>query len=325
MKIRKFWLVLLFLALSLTAAHAQAYPARSITIVVPFGPGGPTDTVARIMGERMRVSLGQPVVVENVSGASGSIGAGRVARATPDGYTLVVGQWSSHVGAGAIYKLPYDQHADFAPVALLTSSPLWIIGRKDIPANTLRELIAWIKARPGKVTAGTVGVGSGTHLCLVYFQNQTGTEFQVVPYRGGPPMMQDIIGGQVDISCPESSQNLGQYRSGAIKVFAVMAKQRWSAAPDVPSTEEAGVPGLQFPFWNALWAPKSTPESIIRRLNSAVVEAFEDPAVRKRFSELGYDIPARDQLTPEALSKWHKAEIEKWFPIIRAANIRTEN
>jgi tripartite-type tricarboxylate transporter receptor subunit TctC len=309
---------------SVTAAVAQEFPSRPITVVVPFTAGGPTDTVARIIGDRMKTTLGQPIVIENVSGASGSIGAGRVARSTPDGYTLIVGQWSSHVGAGLIYDLSYDQLRDFAPIALLTSSPLWIIGRKDVPANTLGELIAWIKANPGKVTAGTVGVGSGTHVCLVYFQGKTGTDFQVIPYRGGPPMMQDIVAGQVDISCPEASQNLPHYRSGSIKVFAVMGKQRWSAAPDVPTTEESGVPGLQFPFWNALWAPNGTPRAIIAKLNAAVMDAFADAAVRKRFTELGYDMPAREQLTPEALGTHHKAEIEKWLPIIKAANIRPQ-
>jgi tripartite-type tricarboxylate transporter receptor subunit TctC len=318
--LRSLLLTLAILAASGPAA-AQDYPARAITIVVPFPPGGPTDTVARVVGERMKSSLGQPVIVENVSGASGSIGAARVARAAPDGYTLVVGQWSSHVGAGAMSNLPYDQLNDFAPVALLTSSPLWIIARKDVPANDLKELIAWAKANPGKVTAGTVGIGSGTHLCLIYFQNLTGTSFQVVPYRGGPPMMQDIVAGQVDLSCPEASQNLPLYRSDRIKVFAVMGQQRWSAAPDVPTTEEAGVPGLHFPFWNAMWAPKGTPAPVIDRLNAAVREAFDDPAVRKRFTDLGYDIPAPDHLAPAALGRHHKAEIDKWLPIIKAANI----
>jgi tripartite-type tricarboxylate transporter receptor subunit TctC len=318
--LRSLLLTLAILAASGPAA-AQDYPARAITIVVPFPPGGPTDTVARVVGERMKSSLGQPVIVENVSGASGSIGAARVARAAPDGYTLVVGQWSSHVGAGAMSNLPYDQLNDFAPVALLTSSPLWIIARKDVPANDLKALIAWAKANPGKVTAGTVGIGSGTHLCLIYFQNLTGTSFQVVPYRGGPPMMQDIVAGQVDLSCPEASQNLPLYRSDRIKVFAVMGQQRWSAAPDVPTTEEAGVPGLHFPFWNAMWAPKGTPAPVIDRLNAAVREAFDDPAVRKRFTDLGYDIPAPDHLAPAALGRHHKAEIDKWLPIIKAANI----
>ena len=313
-------LAVAFLA-SIGSAAAQDFPVRPITIVVPFPPGGPTDTVARVVGERMKSALGQPVVIENVSGASGSIGAGRVARAAPDGYTLVVGQWSSHVGAGAMYNLSYDQINDFEPVALLTSSPLWIIARKDVPAQDLKGLIAWAKANPGKVTAGTVGTGSGTHLCLIHFQNLTGTSFQVVPYRGGPPMMQDIVSGQIDLSCPEASQNLPLYRSGRIKVFAVMGQQRWSAAPDVPTTEEAGVPGLHFPFWNAMWAPKGTPAAVVGKLNAAVRDAFDDPAVRRRFTEAGYDIPAPAELTPAALARHHKAEIDKWFPIIKAANI----
>jgi tripartite-type tricarboxylate transporter receptor subunit TctC len=305
-------------------AAAQDYPTRPITLIVPFTAGGPTDLVGRIIADRIKTGLGQPVVVENVPGAGGSIGAARVAKAAPDGYTLIVGQWSSHVGAGAMYSLSFHPVEDFAPVALLTSSPLWIVGRKDLPANNLQELIAWLKANPDKATAGSVGVGSGTHLCLIYFQNNAGVRFQVVPYRGGPPMMQDLIAGQVDFSCPESSQNLAQYRSGQIKVFAVMNRRRWAAAPEIPTVDEAGVPGMHFPFWNALWAPKRTPEPIVAKLNAAVKEAFADPAMQKRFGELGYDIPPREQQSPEALATFHRQEVEKWWPIIKGANIKAE-
>ena len=317
-------LVLLAGSVVWQCADAQDYPSRAITIVVPFTPGGPTDLVARVIAERIRSSLGQAVVVENAPGAGGTIGAGRVARATPDGYTLIVGQWSSHVGAGAMYSLSFDPVKDFEPVALLTSSPLWLIGHNEIPANNLRELVAWLRENPNKATAGSVGVGSGTHLCLVYFGNKTGVPFQIVPYRGGPTMMQDLIATQVAFSCPEASQNLAQYRSGRIKVFAVMSSRRWRAAPEIPTVDESGFPGMHFPFWNALWAPKGTPSAIVRKLNVAVREAFADPAVQKRFEDLGYEIPDSERLTPEALGNYHREEVDKWWPIIKEANIKVE-
>jgi tripartite-type tricarboxylate transporter receptor subunit TctC len=306
------------------SAAAQTYPSHSITLVAPFPPGGPTDTVARIMADRMKTSLGQTIVVENITGAGGTIGIGRVARAEPDGYTLVVGQWTTHVGSGAIYPLTFSVLDDFAPVSLLTSSPLWIVGKNGLPAKDLKELIAWLKANPGTASSATVGAGSAAHMCLVYFQNNTGTKFSFVPYRGGAPALQDLAAGQVDISCLEASQTMGQYRGGKIKVFAVMAKDRWFGATEVPTVDEAGAPGLHFPFWHALWAPKTTPKPVVARLNAAVVEAFGDPAVRERFAKLGMVIPPRDQLTPEALYAHHKAEIAKWWPIIKSANIKVE-
>jgi tripartite-type tricarboxylate transporter receptor subunit TctC len=305
-----------------SVADAQTYPSRPITLVAPFPPGGPTDTVARIMGDRLKTSLGQAIVIENTTGAGGTIGIGRVARAEPDGYTLVIGQWTTHVGGGAIYPLTFDVLNDFAPVSLLTSSPLWIVGKNDLPAKDLKELIAWLKAN--KATGGTVGAGSAAHMCLVYFQNNTGTQFSFVPYRGGAPALQDLAAGQIDLSCLEASQTMGQYRGGKIKVFAVMAKDRWFGAPEIPTVDEAGAPGLHFPFWHALWAPKGTPPEVIAKLNAAVVEAFADPVVRDRFAKLGMDIPPRDRLTPEALYAHHKAEIEKWWPMIKAANIKVE-
>jgi tripartite-type tricarboxylate transporter receptor subunit TctC len=305
-------------------AMAQDYPSRPVTIVVPYPPGGPTDLVGRVIADRIKTTLQQPVIVENVPGASGTIGSGRVVRAAPDGYTLVVGQWSSHVGAGATLSLSYDPVNDFEPIALLTSSPLWIISRKNLPADDLTGLIGWLKANPDKATAGTVGIGSGTHMCLIYFQNMTGTRFQVVPYRGGAPMMQDLLAGQIDFTCPEASQNLAQYRGGSIKVFGVMSNKRWFAVPEVPTLEEGGTPGMNFPFWNGLWAPKGTSKTIVDKLNAAVVEAFADPAVQKRFSDLGYDTPARAQLTPEALNRYHREEVAKWYPIFKAANIKAD-
>jgi tripartite-type tricarboxylate transporter receptor subunit TctC len=308
-----------------TSALAQGYPLHPITMIVPFPAGGPTDTVGRVMAERMRTSLGQTVVIENVSGAGGTIGIGRVARAAPDGYTLAIGQWTTHVGSGAIYPLTFHVLHDFEPVSLLTSSPLWILGKNDLPAKNLTELIAWLKANPNKASAATVGAGSAAHMCIIYFQNNTGISFQFVPYRGGAPALQDLVAGQVDLGCLEASQTLGHYRGGKVKVFAVMDKSRFFPAPDVPTVDEAGSPGLHFPFWHGLWAPKGTPKDVVAKLNAAVVEAFADPAVRKRFTDLGMSIPPREQLTPETLYAHHKAEIEKWWPIIKAANIKVES
>jgi tripartite-type tricarboxylate transporter receptor subunit TctC len=304
------------------SAQAQGYPSRPITMVAPFPPGGPTDTVARVMADRMKTALGQTIVIENITGAGGTIGMGRVAAADPDGYTLVVGQWTTHVGGGAIYPLKFHVLNDFQPISLLTSSPLWILGKSALAATNLRELIAWLKANPDKASAGTIGAGSAAHMCLVYFANNTGTSMQYVAYRGGAPTMQDLVSGQIDLSCLEASQTMGHYRGGRVKVFAVMAKKRWFGAPEVPTTEEAGAPALDFPFWHGLWAPKGTPKDVVDKLNAAVVETFADPAVQKRFHDLGMDIPPREQLTPEALYAHHKAEIEKWWPIIKAANVK---
>jgi tripartite-type tricarboxylate transporter receptor subunit TctC len=306
------------------AVTAQTYPSRPITVIVPFAAGGVTDIVARIVSERMKTALGEPLVVENVSGAGGTIGVTRVFRAAPDGYTLVVGQWTSHVGAGAMYSVPFDYLTDFEPVSLLSTAPLWIIGRSNLPAKDLNELIAWLKANPEKASAATTGLGSGIHMCLVYFQNMTGTKFPLAPYRGAAPLMQDVLAGQIDLSCPEAGQTLPQYRAGSIKAYAVLTQRRWFAAPDVPTIDEAGVPGLHFPFWHGLWAPKDTPKEIIAKLNAAVVETLADPGVRQRFNELGHEIVPREQQTPEALAAYHKAEMAKWWPIIKAANIKLE-
>ncbi len=303
-------------------AQAQSYPTRPITMVVGFPPGGPTDTVARVMADRMKASLGENVIVENVSGASGTIAGAKVARAEPDGYTLSVGQWTSNVGPAAIYPLQYDVLNDFAPVSLLTTSYLWIVGKPNLPAKNLKELVTWLKANAGKASAATVGVGSAAHLCIVDFQNKTGTNFQIVPYRGGAPALQDVAGGQVDFSCLETSQTLALYRGDKIKVFGIAANKRWFAAPDVPTLDEAGVPGVHITFWHGLWAPKGTPKAIVAKLNAAVVEAFADPAIVKRFTEIGHALPSRSEQTPEALHTFHKAELDKWTPIIKAAGIK---
>jgi tripartite-type tricarboxylate transporter receptor subunit TctC len=223
-----------------------------------------------------------------------------------------------------MYSLPFDYLQDFEPVSMLSIGPLWIIARKDLPAKDLRELIAWLKANPGKASAATIGPGSGAHMCLVYFQNMTGTSFQFVPYRGAAPAMQDLLAGQIDLFCPEAGQTLSQYRAGSIKAYAVLTQKRWFAAPDVPMIDEAGVPGLHMPFWHGLWAPKGTPKDIIATLNGAVVDALADPAVRQRLTDLGHEIAPREQQSPAALAAYHKAEIEKWWPIIKAANIKLQ-
>jgi tripartite-type tricarboxylate transporter receptor subunit TctC len=318
-------IALIFAMLAAVAGvAAQTYPSRPVTVIVPFAAGGVTDIVARIVSERMSKALGQSVIIENVSGAGGTIGVTRLFRAAPDGYTLVVGQWTSHVGAGAMYPVPFDYLNDFEPVSMLSIAPLWIIGRSNLPAKDLRELIAWLKANPDKASAATTGLGSGIHMCLVYFQNMTGTKFPLAPYRGAAPLMQDMLAGQIDLSCPEAGQTLPQYRAGSIKAYAVLTQKRWFAAPDVPTIDEAGVPGLHFPFWHAIWAPKGTPKDVIAKLNAAVVETLADPGVRQRFNELGHEIAPREQQSPAALAAYHKAEIEKWWPIIKAANIKLE-
>lgn len=305
-------------------APAQAYPSRPITMIVPYPPGGPTDTLGRIFAERMHASLGEPVVVENVGGAAGTIGVGRVVRAAPDGYTVNFSNVASHVFSAIVYKLQYDMLRDLEPIALLTISPLWIVASNTVPAQNLRELIAWLKSKSDKATWGIVGPGSPAHLCGVYFQSHTGTRVQFVPYRGAGPTMQDLVAGQIELSCLEASATRPNVLGGKIKAFALLAQQRWPVAPDVPTIDEAGVPGLYLPFWHGLWAPKGTPAAILAALNRAAVEALADPTVRRRLTELGVEIAPREQQTPEGLRAFHRAEIEKWRPIIEAADIKPE-
>jgi tripartite-type tricarboxylate transporter receptor subunit TctC len=305
-------------------AWAQAYPSRSITMVVPFAAGGPVDTLARVLAEQMRPSLGQPVVIENVTGAGGSIGTGRVARAAPDGYTLVIGIWTTHVVNGAIYALQYDVLKDFEPVALLANNPQVIVAKKSMPANDLKGLIAWLKANPDKGSAGTSGVASPQHVLGIFFQSATGTRFQFVHYRGGGPATQDLVAGQIDLIIGDQVTALPQIRSGNIRAYAVTNKSRLAAAPDIPTVDEAGLPGFYTTVWNAIWAPKGTPKHAIAKLNAAVVDGLSDSTVRRRLADLGQQIVPRDQQTPEALAAFHKAEIEKWWPIIKAANIKGE-
>jgi tripartite-type tricarboxylate transporter receptor subunit TctC len=305
-------------------ARAQTYPTRPITIIVPFAAGGPNDTIARIISDQMRGFVGQPVIVENAGGASGTIGVGRAARAAGDGYTLSEGSKSSHVLNGALYTLPYDLLKDFVPVARLASEPVLIVARKDLPAKDLSELIAWLRASPGKASQGTPGAGTFAHVTGLFFQQETGTRYQFVPYRGVAPALLDLVAGQIDLIMDTPSNSLPQLRDGRIKAYAVGAKTRIAAAADVPTVDEAGLPGFYASNWYALWAPRGTPNYVIEKLNSAIVHALADPAVRQRIVDLGLEVPDRDQQTPEALGAFQKADVEKWWPIVKAAGIKAE-
>jgi tripartite-type tricarboxylate transporter receptor subunit TctC len=305
-------------------ALAQSYPTRPITIIVPFAAGGGTDIVARLLAEQMRGSLGQPLIVENVAGGAGSIGVGRAARAAGDGYTLIAGTLTTHVLIGALYSLPYDLLSDFEPVSELASEPLVIVGRKNLPANTLDELIGWLKANPDKASVGIAGVGANGHLAGISFQKLTGTHFQFVPYRGNGPAMQDLLAGQIDLMIEPSSNFLSQIRSGNLKGYAVAANGRIPTAPEIPTVDEAGFHGFYASLWYGLWAPKNTAKEIVTKLEAAVQDALTTSRVQNRLAELGVGVPSRERQTPEGLGALQKAEIEKWWPIIKAANIRGE-
>jgi tripartite-type tricarboxylate transporter receptor subunit TctC len=305
-------------------ASAQPYPSHPVTLVVPFAAGGSSDTIGRIMADGMSRPLGQTVIIENVGGAAGNIGVGRVARAAADGYTLILGSWPTHVLNAAISALPYDPVSDFEPVALVAAQPLFVIAKKTLPPNDLAEFIAWLKASPGTATQATSGIGGASHVAGVFFQKATGTRFQFVPYRGGGPAMQDLLAGQIDMMIDLAASSTPQVRAGSVKAFAVTAKQRSAAAPDVPTVDEAGLPGFYVLSWHAVWAPKSTPKPAVAKLNAAAVEALADPAVRKRLADVGQEIFPREQQTPEALRAFHAAEIAKWRPIVKDANIKAE-
>jgi tripartite-type tricarboxylate transporter receptor subunit TctC len=301
---------------------AQAYPARPITIIVPFAAGGPTDTVARIVAARMRESLGQSVIIENVAGADGTIGVARAARASPDGYTLSAGQWGTHVLNGAAYTLQYDVLKDFEPIALLTSNPYILVGKKGLPAKNLQELLAWVKANDGKVTAGIGSMGS--RVCTVYFEKMTGARVVIVPYRGAAPALQDVLAGTTDLIFDQPSNSLPNLRAGNTKAYGVTSKVRMPDLPDIPTLIEAGLDGFEISIWNAIWAPKSTPKEVVARLNAAIVDALANPDVRARLIELGQELPPREQQTPEALATLQKAEIAKWWPIVKEAGIKPD-
>lgn len=302
------------------AARAAPFPSRPVTVIVPYGAGGPLDTLARIVTARMRVSLGQPVVIENVTGASGSIGVGRVARAEPDGYTVSIGNWATHVVNGATFDLPYDLLRDFAPVALLSSNPYLAVARNGLPARDLRELIATLKAAPGTLTLGTGGAGSGQHVSGTYFQNVTGTALRFVPYRAGSSdILRDLAGGHVDLTFDQAISALSFVRNGEVKAYAVTAAARLSAAPDIPTVDEAGAPGVYISAWSGMWVPAATPPEVVATLTAAAMEALARDEVRRRLEDLGQAVPPPQQQTAAALGAFHKAEIEKWWPIIKAA------
>jgi len=299
---------------------AQSFPTRPITVVVPYPPGGPTDVVARVLAERMRGTLGQTVVVENVTGGSGNIGVGKVVRAAPDGYTLSIGNNGSHVLNAALYTLTYNILKDFAPIALLTSNPQIVVTRKTLPANDLKELVAWLRANPDKATAGSAGAVAT--VSIAFFQQKTATRLVTIPYRGAAPAAQDLMGGQIDLMFDQASNALPQIRAGTIRAFAVTAKTRMPNAPELPTVDEAGLPGFYAALWQGIWAPKGTPAEVIARLNAAVGEALADPKVEQRLREIGQEPFPPDQRSVAAMAAYQQAEADKWWPIIKAANLK---
>jgi tripartite-type tricarboxylate transporter receptor subunit TctC len=309
---------------SIDSTQAQNFPSRPITMVVPLPAGSAFDVTARLLAEGMQVSLGQPVIIENLTGASGSVGTGRCARAGPDGYTLCFGGVGTHVLNGAVLALPYDVLKDFKPVSLIATAQLLIVAKKAMVANELKDLIAWLKANPGKASQGTGGTGSLTHIAGLSFQEETGTRFGSVPYRGAGAAINDLVAGHIDIMIDLAPNSLPHIRAGTIKAYAVTAKTRLAAAADIPTVDEAGLPGFYMSAWQALWVPVGTPMTVIAKLNAATVEALADPTVRSRLADLGQEGFPREQLTPETLGALQKAEIRKWWPIIKASNIKAE-
>src|SRR5258706_2962138 len=318
------WAALIALLIPGRGASAQNYPSRPITIIVPFSAGGPSDVMARVLAERMKVALGEAVLIENVTGAGGSIGVGRAVRSPPDGYTISFGHLGTHVANGPIYKLGYDLVTDLEPVVLLPSNPMLIVSKNAVPAKSLQELLAWLKARPTPATAGTAGAGSGSHIAGLYFENVTGIKLQYLPYRGTAPAMNDLVAGQIDLIIDQTSNSISQVRAGTIRAYAVTADKRVEQAPDVPTTDETGLPGFHMTLWSDLLVPKGTPNAIVAKLNASAVDALDDPAVRKQLENLGLQMPPADQLSPAALGNWQKAEIAKWWPMIKAANVKVD-
>jgi len=310
--------------LGVAVAPAQTYPSRPVSMIVPFPAGGATDTLARFLAERMKQSLGQPVIIENVGGAAGTIGVGRAVRAPADGYTLQIGTSTTNMLTGGLYPLQFDLLKDLEPITQIASEPMLIVGKKSLPPNDLKELIAWLKANPDKTSVGIPGVGGTGHLTGLAFQKETGTKFQFVPYRGNGPALQDLIAGQIDLQIEPASNFYGQVRAGTIKPYAITSKSRIAAAGNIPTADEAGLPGFQAVLWYGLWVPKDTPKDIIAKLNATMMETLADAAVQKRFADLGLEMPPRERQTPEALRAFQKAETEKWWPIMKAANIKAQ-
>jgi tripartite-type tricarboxylate transporter receptor subunit TctC len=310
------------IAAAITSAQAQTFPSRPVTIIAPTTAGGPPDTIARLLSDRMRARLGQPIVVENVTGAGSTMGLARVARAAPDGHTLSIGHLNSHVFSSLTYNTTYDVLKDFAPVAMLTRAPMLFIARSGFAPNDVKELIAWLKANPTGASFGAVGVGGPATVWGTDFKTRNGVQFQFVPYRGAAAIMQDMVAGQIDLGCTEASNVLPHLRSGKVKAYAVLTKERWAVAPDIPTIDEAL--GFTMTFWHGIWAPKDTPQDAIGKLNAAVVDALTDDTVRARLTQMGQEIVPREQQSPEALGMHHKGEIEKWLPVIKAAGIKAE-
>jgi tripartite-type tricarboxylate transporter receptor subunit TctC len=309
---------------AMASAHAQSFPSRHVTLLVPLATGGSTDTIGRIMAEGMRAHLGQPVIVENAPGAGGTTGVIRAARSTPDGYTVQIGQWGTNVASGAVHNLPINLLTDLEPVALIAIQPFMIVGKKTLAAGNLKDLIAWLKANEGKVSVGTAGPGSPSHVAGVFFQNTIGGKFQFIPYRSAGLSTQDLVAGQIDMIMDTPATSGPHVRNGLIKAYAITANKRSPAMPDVPSVDEAGLPGFYFGFWHALWVPKGTPKDVIAKLNDAARKAIADPVTRKRLTDIGQELYPPEMSTPEALGKFQKAEIEKWWPIIKAAGIKAQ-
>jgi len=314
----------LLIAFAGTAPAADKFPAHPITVVVPFSAGGPSDAMVRILGERMKLTLGEAILVENTTGAGGSIGVGRVVHSAPDGYTIGFGHLGTHVANGAIYKLNYDLVADLEPIVLLPSNPMIVVSKNAVPAKTLPELISWLKARPQPAAAGTAGAGSGTHVAGLGFEAATGVKLQYVPYRGAGPALNDLVAGQIDLIVDQLSNSINQVRAGTVRGYAVTDTKRAESAPDIPTVDEAGLPGFHMTLWSGLWAPKGTPKDIIAKINAATLDALNDPPTRKQLENLGLQMPPADKSTPEALGEWQKAEIAKWWPIIKAANVKVD-
>jgi tripartite-type tricarboxylate transporter receptor subunit TctC len=305
-------------------AFAETYPSHPITVVVPFAAGGPSDAMMRILGERMKALLGETILVENTTGAGGSIGVGRVVHSPNDGYTIGFGHLGTHVANGAIYKLDYDLVADLEPIALLPNNPMVVVTKNAVPAENLPELIKWLKARPQPAAAGTAGAGSGSHIAGLALENAAGIKLQYVPYRGTGPALNDLVGGQIDIIVDQLSNSINQIRAGTIRAYAVTDTKRSDQAREIPTTDEAGLSNFHMTLWSGLWAPKGTPKDIIDKLNKATNEALADPQVKQQLEKLGLQMPPKDQSTPQALGDWQKAEIAKWWPVIKSANVKVD-